>query len=202
MKLIFASAKLWDVFNVLTGAARSYAPPRLRDPDVSDGGPRVKAAVGIPQLAEAAVGFAIQLAVDAGKLDEDKAAQLARRLATALSTWSDKDGALALVLWTHDMSCVIEELSRAALRYARPSEAAVGSVKILVEGLLRALAVAAVAFTTQLAIEETEGDATALRDTERGLIGLLEEPWEDMGAIPLAVDAQHGPSWGLPLDER
>lgn len=194
MKLIFASVKLWNAFSTLTSVSRSYVPPRTVR-DVRGLLDRVEAAVGLPQLADAAVGFTIQLALDEGKLDDGKAAVLARALTDKLSTWRGEDGALRLVLWTHDMSCVIDGLSRAAQRYALPPQAAAGTLKSFVEGLLRDLAVAAVAFTMQLEIED------ALRNLERELIALLEDPWE-LGTIPLAVDVGHGPSWGSLSDEK
>lgn len=196
--LIFSSTKLWDSFNALTHAARCYAPPQLR---ASGTEPRVKAALNVSQLVEAAVGFTIQLAIDAAKLDDDEASRLVRSLTAKLSTWGGEGAARTLVLWTHDMNCVLGELSRAAQRYATPPQVAAGTVKSLVENLLRTLTVAAVAFTTQLAIEEADSDATSLRGLERDLIARLEEPWE-LGAFTLSVEASYGTTWGPLSDEK
>ena len=102
MKLVCASAKLWAAFNVLTRASRGLS--------------KMEAAIGVIPHMEAALGFTIQLAIDADKLDDDKAAVLGRSLTTKLSTWCDKNGDLTLVLWTHDMCCVVEALTRMASR--------------------------------------------------------------------------------------
>lgn len=71
---------------------------------------------------------------------------------------------VTLRLWTHDMSCVISALSRAAL-YAQPHvPSSAGVTRLVMETLPRNLTIAAVAFTTQLVLEETE--LSAVEDGE------------------------------------
>lgn len=73
---------------------------------------------------------------------------------------------MKFLLLTHDLSCVIENLGIAAARYA-PTRG--------FNRRLRDLAVAAVAFTIQLAIEQPDSDPAALRLLEKALIAKLEE---------------------------
>lgn len=73
---------------------------------------------------------------------------------------------MKFLLLTHDLSCVIENLGKAAARYV-PARG--------FNRHLRDLAVAAVAFTIQLAIEQPDSDPAALRALERSLIAKLEE---------------------------
>jgi hypothetical protein len=77
------------------------------------------------------------------------------------------------MLMTHDLTCVLGELARAAANYPR------GKLSTL-PMLPRDLAVAAVAFTIQLAIEQEGRDPEQLRALERELIAKLEE--SDEGA--------------------
>lgn len=195
MKIVFSSAVLSNAFRVLTAASR------------------------ISQRMEAAVRFSIQLAIavairDQAKVHRTRDLMAGRRpsetqheeprflrileaeLFAQLSTWCDEEGALALRLQIHDMTCVLGELEHAAQLYARH----VVDMRS-VEVWQRRLAVAAVAFTIQLAIEKAESDVVALRDLERDLISTLEEPL-DLGAFALKVDAQHGATWGPPLKEE
>jgi hypothetical protein len=94
-----------------------------------------------------------------------------------------------------NVECVLEALMRTAQRYAllppSPTEA---MWKQVVEIRLKNLAVAAVAFTIQLAIDEAGREATALRSLERALIFKLEEPWK-FGTVALAVEGTHGETW-------
>ncbi len=230
MKLIFSSSALLGAFNALTAAARSYVPPQPLSSkpstrSVRPPGPEaplriMNAAVGIVQLLDAAVRFTVQLAVTVAERDQDKARRtldlvaaqqgssssaqrrplpaLESELIAKLSTWDDKEGTLALRLSTHDIDCVIGELGRAARRYASPQQDT--SLMHVVEILPRNLTVAAVAFTIQLAIEETERSVDEMRSLEAQLIAELEEPWDPF-KVPLSVDVQEGPSWGsLPED--
>ena len=172
MKLLLTATGMGNAFNDLTRAARGYVPSQLR-------------------LMDAAVRFTIQLAIDAAERDQGHARDLERTLIAKLSTWIDTDGEVTLRLWTHDMCCVIGALTRAAYHYAHPK----GVVKHVMKTLSKNLTVAAVAFTIQLVLEETELPAVAMRGLERELIRKLEEPWE-IGEIPLSVDVQDGPTWG------
>lgn len=148
---------------------------------------------------DAAVRFTSQLAIEAGEEERDlgHARDLEGTLIAKLATWVDDavdDGEVPLRLWPHDMSCVIEALARAAHHYAHPCPTS-GLVKYVMETLPRNLTVAAVAFTIQLVLEETELPAVAMRGLEGELIRKLEAPWE-CGEIPLSVDVQDGPTWG------
>lgn len=202
MELIYLSSA-FDTFNALTAAARDHVPPQPLS----------------STLLEAAVKFTIQLAIAAAQRDQDKARRtlglvagrqggsssaplqpehaLERALIVKLATWRDEGGAPTLRLWTHDITCVLGALDRAARDYARPSLAA---VKQSIEAIPRNLAVAAVAFTVQLAIEETDRDASEMRALEAELISELEKPLPPF-KVPLSVDVQEGPSWG-PLPEE
>jgi len=71
---------------------------------------------------------------------------------------------------THDLTCALGELVRAAIHYPR------GKLSAL--PLPRDLAVSAVAFTIQLAIDLTDRDSKELRSLERDLIAKLEAPDE------------------------
>ena len=191
MKLLFTPDDLGTAFNDLTRAARGYVPSQLRSGET---------AVGVLKLMEAAVRFTAQLAIEAGEEERDlgPVRDLEGTLIAKLATWvvDDDDGEVPLRLWTHDMSCVIGELARAAHHYAHPrSSSSVGVVKYVMETLPRNLTVAAVAFTIQLVLEETELPAVAMRGLEGELIRKLEAPWE-CGEIPLSVDVQDGPTWG------
>lgn len=73
---------------------------------------------------------------------------------------------MKFLLLTHDLSCVIGNLATAATRY----DPAKGFDRRLTD-----LAVAAVAFTIQLAIDQPGSDPTELRALERALIAKLEE---------------------------
>ena len=188
MKLLFTTDVLGTAFNDLTRAAHGYVPLQLRS-----GEP----AAGLPQLTEAAVRFTAQLAIEAGEEVRDlgHARDLEGTLIAKLATWVDDDGGALLRLCTHDMSCVIEALARAAHHYAHPRpKSAVGGVKYVMETLPRNLTVAAVAFTIQLVLEETDLPAVAMRGLESALIRKLEAPWE-CGEIPLSADVQDGPTW-------
>jgi hypothetical protein len=68
------------------------------------------------------------------------------------------------LLLTHDLSCVIGDLAKAASRYD-PTKG--------FDRRLHDLAVAAVAFTIQLAIDQPGNDPDALRALERALIAKL-----------------------------
>ena len=183
MKLFFTAMHLGDAFNELTRAARGYVPSRLRS-----GEP----AAGIPQIVNAAVRFTCQLAIEVEHAPpQSHVRDLESMLIVKLATWTDEAGEMTLGLWTHDMSCVVGELMAAAYYYAHPHPA---SVKYVMETLPRNLTIAAVAFTIQLALEETELPAVAMRDLESALIRELEAPWE-FGEIPLSVDVQDGPTW-------
>lgn len=183
MKLLFTNAGLGNVFNALTKAARDYVSPQD---------------TGLPQLMEAAVRFTVELAIEAPVVALRRSGHphdLESMLIAKLATWVDEDGAVTLRLWTHDMSCVIGALAQAAHHYAHPqSPSAGGVVKYVMETLPRNLTIAAVAFTIQLVLEETELSAAPMRALESELIRLLEAPWE-FGALPLSVDVQDGPSW-------
>jgi hypothetical protein len=76
-----------------------------------------------------------------------------------------------LVLMTHDLTCALAELIREAANYPRGKLSALPS-------LPRGLAVAAVGFIIQLAIDQTGRDPKDLRDLESDLIARLE-PAED-----------------------
>ena len=62
------------------------------------------------------------------------------------------------------------------------------------EVLPRDLAIAAVAFTIQLAIDEAGQGANTMRPLEERLISKLEEPWK-FSAVPLSVEGSHGETW-------
>ena len=74
---------------------------------------------------------------------------------------------MKFLLMTHDLTCVLGELARAAANYPR------GKLSAL-PPLPRDLAVAAVAFTIQLAIDEANSDPDQMRTLERDLIAKLE----------------------------
>lgn len=78
---------------------------------------------------------------------------------------------MKFLLLTHDLTCVLGELARAAAHYPR------GKLSALPH-LPRDLAVAAVAFTIQLAIDEGECDPAQMRALESKLIAKLEAPDE------------------------
>lgn len=139
----------------------------------------------------AAVAFTIQLAIDASGRDSDEAHALKRELLATLETWRNKDGAMKLRLMVYDLEYVIGALTQAAHRYTH-----VSPTKILP----RRLAIAAVAFSIQLAIDEAGREASAMRSLERALISRLEEPWE-LGTVPLSVEGFHGETWGPPPGE-
>lgn len=188
MKLLFTAMDLWKAFNDLTRAARGYVPSQLRS-----GG----TGAGLSQLMGAAVRFTAQLAIEAGEEEHDMghARDLEGTLIAKLATWFDEDGEVTLRLWTHDMNCVIDGLTRAAQHYAHPHPPSVKDVvKYVMETILRNLTVAAVAFTIQLVLEETELPAVAMRSLEGELIRKLEAPWE-FGEISLSVNVQEGPTW-------
>jgi hypothetical protein len=206
MELIFSSSAL-DAFNALTAAARGCEPTQMLSEAFKVGG---------IQLLEAAVRFTIQFAIAAAERDLDKARRtwdlvtgrqaapskplrpsrvLEDELLGKLTTWRDEEGALVPRLWTHDISCVIGALVQAARNYAYPRQLSSGAAVLhAVETLPRNLAVAAVAFTIQLAIEETERDAVEMRALETGLISELEKPWGPL-KVPLSVDVLEGLSW-------
>jgi hypothetical protein len=186
MKLIFASSDLWRVFNGLTSAAQKDD------------------AIG---LMEAAVMFTTQLALASALFaatarDQGEARALGRDLIAKLETWRDDEGAMRLRLMTYDVECVVRELARAAQRYACPPPVSPeAAAKIAAAMTLpKALTVAAVAFTIQLALEETARDAVGMRALERAMISELEAPWE-FPVIPLSVDVQDGLPWGPPPEE-
>lgn len=184
MKLLFTNARLGNVFNALTNAARGYVSPH--DTDLS-------------QLMEAAVRFTVELAIEAPvvalRRREGHPNDLESLLIAKLASWVDEDGTVTLRLWTHDMSCVIGALAQAAHRYTHPQPPSTGGVvKYVMETLPRNLTIAAVAFTIQLVLEETDLSAAPMRALEGELIRQLEAPWE-FGELPLSVDVQDGPSW-------
>jgi len=72
------------------------------------------------------------------------------------------------LLLTHDLSCVIGDLAKAASRY--PHGAPMRSTLPA-----RDLMVAAVAFTVQLAIDVGNHDSADMRALERELIAVLED---------------------------
>lgn len=74
---------------------------------------------------------------------------------------------MTIVLMTHDLDCTLVELRRAAANYPR------GTLSTL-PLLPRDLAIAAVVFTVQLAIDATDRDPTELRALEQELIAKLE----------------------------
>lgn len=83
-----------------------------------------------------------------------------------------------LVLGIHDLTCALGELEKAAVRYVSPRrfEAPViddGTGAWRLNLLVENLAVAAVGFTIQLAIEAGH-DPSQMRDLERDLISLLK----------------------------
>jgi hypothetical protein len=190
MELIFSSSAL-DAFNALTAAARGCVLSQ-------EGNHSPLKAAGVVQLLEAAVRFTIRLAIAAAERDQDKARRtwdlvtgqqsssslgehlqpacaLEDELLAKLAMWRDEEGILTLPLWTHDICCVIGALKQAALRYAYPQPlSSDAAVKHAVEVLPRNLTVAAVAFTVQLALEETKRDASEMRFLEAGLIAELE----------------------------
>ena len=173
----FTTPDLWNTFDALRSAACYYTPPPS-DPSV---GP----------LMGAAVAFTIQLAIDASGRDPDEAHALERELLTTLETWQNKDGAMELRLMVYDLECVIGALIQAAHRYAD-----VSPTKILP----RSLAIAAVAFSIQLAIDEAGRESSAMRSLERSLISRLKEAWR-FDAVPLSVEVAHGEPWGPPPRE-
>ena len=76
---------------------------------------------------------------------------------------------LRLVL-THDLSCTLDSLARAAAR-SHPA-----SPPLPRTAPTRDLLIAAIAFTIQFAIDETGQDPAEMRALERELIAKLEEP--------------------------
>ena len=186
MKLIFSSTDLWRVFNELTRAAQKE---------------------DALQLMEAAVAFTTRFALAtplfaATDRDQAEVRALERELISKLKTWRDDEGSMKLCLMSYDVECVVCALARAAQRYAFPPQVSSESaVKLATEmSLPRNLTIAAVAFTIQLAIEETERDAAVMRSLERAMISELDDPWE-FGAIPLSVDVQDGPPWSSPEED-
>ena len=179
----FTAPNLWNTFGALRAAACDYAPP----PSDSSVGP----------LMRAAVAFTTQLAIDAAGRDGDEAHALERELLSTLETWRNKDGAMELRLMIYDLECVIGALTQAAHRYTLLLASPTEILKQVMEILPRNLAVAAVAFTIQLAIDDAGREASAMRSLERALISRLEEPWE-FGAVPLSVEGTHGETWGPP----
>jgi hypothetical protein len=184
VKLLFTD-KLWDTFAALTRAARGYVPADLHAKEP---------AIGFGQFVDAAVRFTVQLAIDAAEYDQVQAHDLESALIIKLASWIDEEGARALRLWTHDMSCVIGALTHAAHHFAYPRPGK-DVVQYVLEIRPRNLAVAAVAFTIQLALEETELPVAAMRELENALMRKLEAPWELDYEIPLSVDTSHGPTW-------
>ena len=188
MKLLFSATSLGNAFNELTTSARGYVPSQLRSGEL---------AVGMTPLMNAAIRFTSQLVIELLEYAPPKGyvQDLESVLIAKLATWIDEG---AMSLRTHDMICVIGELTRAAHNYAHPNAA---SVKHVMETLPRSLTIAAVTFTIQLALEETELPAVVLRGLESELIRKLEAPWE-FGELPLSVDVQDGPTWGSPSPRR
>ena len=76
---------------------------------------------------------------------------------------------MKFLLMTHDLTCVLGDLVRAASHYPR------GKPSTLAEALPRDLAVAAIAFTIQLAIDEAGCDPDQMRMLESVLIARLEQ---------------------------
>lgn len=76
---------------------------------------------------------------------------------------------MKILLQTHDLTCALGELMRAAANYPR------GQISLL-PPLPRDLAVAAVGFVIQLAIDEGEKDPAEMRALEAALIAKLEVP--------------------------
>jgi len=194
VKVIFSSSKLWGAFCALTRAAQFHVPPQMvrRGQESSAG-----SASGILALAEAAVRFTIQFSVEVAVIDAAAAANLECSMIAELSGWSDERGDFLLRLWTHDLCCAIDALSMAARRHALPRDARVEDV----EDRWKSLAIAAVAFVIQLAIEATAIPAWKLRDAKRRLNADLETPWEPF-RVPSCVEAQDSPSWGPLSDEE
>jgi hypothetical protein len=182
MKLLFSASSLGNAFNELTTSARGYVPSQLRSGEL---------AVGMVPLMNAAIRFTSQLVIELLEYapPKDHVRDLESTLIAKLATWIDEAGTMSLR--THDMICVIGDLTRAAHHYAYPNAA---SVKHVMETLPRNLTIATVAFTIQLALEETELPAVVLRGLESELIRKLKEPWE-FGELPLSVDVQDGPTW-------
>ena len=135
----FATRELWDAFSKLKDAARSYIPPP------SD--------LSVKPLMRAAIVFTAQLAIDATGSDRDETRALEQALLSRLETWQNKAGVMELRLMIYDLAYVIETLTRSARRYAllHPSPM---EIQQIMEVLPRDLAIAAVAFTIQLAIDE------------------------------------------------
>lgn len=140
----------------------------------------------------AAISFMIQLSIGALARDQAEARGLERGLLDKLSTWCDEEGVLLLRPWTHDMHCVLGALEQAAQRYAQPAKFSVALKSF--EGLSRSLAVAAVAFSIQLMLEETSSDPGVTRSLESALISALGEPWK-RGAFSSTVDPEAGLTW-------
>ena len=80
---------------------------------------------------------------------------------------------MKFMLMTHDLTCVLGELARAASHYPR------GRLSAL-PPLPRDLAVAAVAFTIQLAIDEGGCDPAEMHVLESELIAKLELKLEEV----------------------
>ncbi len=85
-----------------------------------------------------------------------------------------KLGRLTKLLGVHDLACALEELGSAARRYALPRLLAASTDRSALDLLVGDLAVVAVAFTIQLAIEIGR-DPGQMRDLERELIATLKE---------------------------
>lgn len=182
-EMIFTTSDLWSAFSTLTRAARCYMPS----------GP------SIARLMDASITFTFQLAIDAAARNPVKTRDMERKLLSKLETWR----AMKMLMMTHDVACVVETLERAARRYALPGPSSEPMVKYVTEILPRNLTIAAVAFTMQLAIEETACNAAELLALERALITKLEAPWGwKFGAIPAFIDVQCGRTWETQSEGR
>jgi len=88
---------------------------------------------------------------------------------------ADWDRTLMKLGLTHDLACVLEELTSAARRYALPR--LLSSQRPVLDDL----AVAAVAFVIQLAVDTTDRDPGEMRALERKLIAVLGAAERDEG---------------------
>jgi len=182
----FTTAELWNTFTALKDAACCYTPPPTN--------------LSVEPLMRAAVTFTTQLAIDAAGHNGDETHALEQELLSTLETWRNKDDAMELRLMIYDLECAIGALIQAALRYTLRRSCKQEILKQVVEILPKGLAVAAVAFTIQLAIDAAGREARAMRTLESALIARLEEPWK-FGDVPLRVEGTHGETWGPPPRE-
>lgn len=146
-------------------------------------------------LMAGAIRFTAQLALGMTDSDPVRIREFDRLLTSKLATWDNEKRPLAAALYlcqSHDMACALEQLKTAACHYT--------SICLHLKDMstpwrwhkaASALSQAAVAFTSQLSIEESEV-CTEIRTLERCLISKLEARLGKFSSGPTA-QALSGP---------